>query len=255
MNAWGGAPQFGTLYGTPKWWCLELIARLKPAVAPDTAAAELNPVFGESAYVGIGQPDPKRPNPTIALKPARGIEGLDDEDGYRSGVIVLMVLVSLVLLIACVNVTTLLLARKSARQREFSLRLALGASYNRIFRQLLMESTLLVAGGAGLGWLFAVLATRALAVWAEIEGGLAPDGKVLLFTLVVSAVVSLFLGLAPLRQATQCSNDYGHENAYGRGSADTRGKMDRECDNGRADNIVLCLTGCRGPIAAQPSQF
>ena len=202
LNAWGGAPQFGTLYGTPKWWCLELIARLKPGVAPETAAAELNPVFGESAYVGIGQPDPKRPKPTIALKPARGIEGLDDEDGYRSGVIILMVLVSLVLLIACVNVTTLLLARKSARQREFSLRLALGASYKRIFRQLLMESTLLVAGGAALGWLLAVLATRALAVWAEIEDGLAPDGKVLLFTLVVSAVVSLFLGLAPLRQAT-----------------------------------------------------
>lgn len=202
LNAWGIAPQFGTLYGTPKWWCLELIARLKPGVEAKSAVAELNPVFGEAAYVGIGQPDPKRPKPMITLKPARGIEGLDEEDGYRSGVIVLMILVALVLLIACVNVTTLLLARKSARQREFSLRLALGAAYSRIFRQLLIESTLLVTGGAALGWLFAVLATRALAVWAEIEGGLAPDVRVLLFTLAVSAVVSLFLGLAPLRQAT-----------------------------------------------------
>lgn len=202
LNAWGIAPQFGTLYRTPKWWCLELIARLKPGVGPEAAAAELNPVFGESAYVGIGQPDPKRPKPTITMKPARGIEGLDDEDAYRSGVIVLMILVGLVLLIACVNVTTLLLARKSARQREFSLRLALGAGYSRIFRQLLMESMLLVAGGAALGWFFAILATRALAVWAELEGGLAPDANVLLFTLGVSAVVSLFLGLAPLRQAT-----------------------------------------------------
>jgi len=202
LNAWGIAPQFGTLYGTPKWWCLELIARLNPGVRPETAAAELNPVFGAGAYVGIGEPDPKRPKPTITLKPARGIEGLDEEDGYRNGVIVLMILVGLVLLIACVNVTTLLLARKSARQREFSLRLALGAAYSRIFRQLLIESALLVAGGAALGWFFAVLATRALAVWAEIEGGLAPDVRVLLFTLVISAVVSLLLGLAPLRQAT-----------------------------------------------------
>ena len=126
LNAWGGAPQFGTVDGTPKWWCLELIARLKPGVGPDTAAAELNPAFAEAADVGIGQLDPKRPKPAIALKLARGIEGLDDDDGYRSGVIVLMILVSLVLLIACVNVTTLLLARKSARQREFSLRLAAG---------------------------------------------------------------------------------------------------------------------------------
>ena len=202
LNAWGMSPQFGTLYGEPKWCCLELIGRLNPGVSPEAAGAELNPSFAQAAYIGLGQPDPSLPKPTLTLKPARGIEGLDDDNTYRSGVLVLMALVGLVLLIACVNVTVLLVVRKSARQREFSLRLALGARYSRIFRQLLLESALLVAGGAVLGWIFAAWATRALAAWAEVESGLAPDRTVLLFTFAVSGAVALLLGLAPLRQVT-----------------------------------------------------
>lgn len=202
LNAWGGSTQFGTLYGEPRWWCLELIARLQPGISPQAAAAELNPSFAQAALIGIGQPDASQPKRSLELKPARGIEGLDDDNTYRSGVLVLMTLVGLVLLIACVNVTMLLVARKSARQREFSLRLALGARYSRIFQQLLLESSLLVLSGAVLGWIFATWATRALAVWAEVESGLAPDRSVLLFTFAISGCVALLLGLAPLRQAT-----------------------------------------------------
>ena len=53
LNAWGMSPQFGTLYGAPSWWCLELIARLKPGVSPEAAAAELNPSFAQAAYIGL----------------------------------------------------------------------------------------------------------------------------------------------------------------------------------------------------------
>ena len=109
-----------------------------------------------------------------------------------------MILVGLVLVIACTNVAMLLVAKKSARQREFSLRLALGASRLQIFRQLLLESTLLVTIGAVLGWIFALAATRALASWSQIETGLAPDGTVLLFTLAICAVAAFAFGLAPL---------------------------------------------------------
>src|SRR5512146_1128322 len=202
LNAWGTEPANGTLYGTPRWWCLELIARLNPGVSPKSAATEVNPTFAEAAYIGLGRPDASQPRRTLAFKPARGIEGMEEEDNLRTSVLVLMTLVGLVLLIACVNVTTLLLARKSARQREFSLRLALGASYGHIFRQLLMESLILVTAGAALAWGFALPATHALAVWAEIESGLVPDGSVLLFTLAISAAACLVFGLAPLRQAT-----------------------------------------------------
>src|SRR5262249_17875826 len=93
--------------------------------------------------------------------------------------------------------------RNAGRQREFSLRTALGGSGTRLFRQLLAESTLLVVAGAGLGWLFAISATNALARWSLLERSLAPNGTVLWFTLAVSALVALIFGLAPFRNAMQ----------------------------------------------------
>ena len=198
LNAWGTAPEYNTLYGTPTWWCLQLIARLGHGVSQSQALAEVNPRFQRVAYTGLSAPDPKAPKVTLVFQPARGIEGLDTGSNYKTGVTVLMTLVSLVLIIACTNVAMLLVAKKSARQREFSLRLALGASRWQIFRQLLLESILLVSGGAILGWMFALAATHALAAWSQIESGLAPDASVLLFTFAISALASLVFGLAPL---------------------------------------------------------
>jgi len=198
LDAWGTPAENGTLYTSPTWWCLEVIARLAPGVSSSQALAEVTPRFQRVAYTGLSAPDPKVPKVTLAFQPARGIQGLDSGGTYKTGVTVLMTLVGLVLLIACTNVAMLLVAKKSARQREFSLRLALGASRWQIFRQLLLESVLLVTLGALLGWLFAVVATRALASWSQIETGLTPDGTVLLFTLVVCAAAALVFGLAPL---------------------------------------------------------
>ncbi|HEV2115340.1 MAG TPA: ABC transporter permease [Terriglobales bacterium] len=201
LNAWGTPAQSNTLYGTPTWWCLELIARLAPGTSPQAALAEVNPLFQRAAYLGLGTPDPKLPRRTLALQPARGIEGLDEGSTVRTGTFVLMGLVGLVLVIDCVNVAMLLVARNSARQREFSLRLALGASRGQMFRQLLLESALLVVWGAALGWLFALGATRVLAAWSRLEISLSPDLTVLLFTVSVSVAAALAFGLAPLRLA------------------------------------------------------
>jgi predicted permease len=198
LNAWGSAPEYNTLYGTPTWWCLQLIARLAPAVSPQQALAEVTPRFQRVAYTGLSAPDPKVPKVTLSFQPARGVEGLDTGGGYRIGVTVLMTLVGLVLLIACTNVAMLLVAKKSARQREFGLRLALGAGRWQIFRQLLLESALLVTGGATLGWLFALGATSALAAWSQIETGLVADRTVLLFTLGICTAAAVVFGLAPL---------------------------------------------------------
>jgi predicted permease len=110
-----------------------------------------------------------------------------------------MALVALVLLIACGNVAMLIVARNASRQHDFSLRMALGASKRSLFRQLLAESALLMLAGGSVGWIFAVFATRALAVWARIETGLAPDRTVLLFTTAISILATVVFSLAPLR--------------------------------------------------------
>jgi len=113
----------------------------------------------------------------------------------------LMAMVGLVLLIALTNVVMLLTARNAARQREFSMRLALGAGRRDLLRQLLAESLLLVATGGVLAWVFAKMATRALGSWAQIESSLAPDRTVLAFALGILVVAALLFGLAPLRIA------------------------------------------------------
>jgi predicted permease len=204
LNAWGIPSKVNAaingLYSSPKWWSLRMMARLRPGITPMQAQQALAGTFGEAAKLGIGTIDPKAWKPLLDFAPARGIAGYNDQ--YREPVRILMGLVALVLLIACTNVAMMLQARNSVRQREFSLRLAIGAGKSRIFRQLLSESLLLVTAGAVLGWLFALLATRMLASWSEIETGLNPDRNVLLFTLLVSAAAALIFGLIPLWSAT-----------------------------------------------------
>jgi predicted permease len=196
LNAWGNSASETSLYGTPKWWCLPLIARLKRNVTPEQAQSALQSTFGEAAKIGVGAIDPKKWKPLLDFDPAKGIEGFNQQ--YSEPVRILMGLVVLVLLIACANVALLIMARNEVRQREFSLRFAVGAEKTRLFRQLLTESSLLVVGGTSLGWVFALFATDALAAWSGIETGLSPNHTVLLFTLAISAVSALAFGIAPL---------------------------------------------------------
>lgn len=196
LNAWGGPAALASLYGTPKWWCLRMMARLHDNITPAQANAALESTFGEAAKIGVGSIDPKKWKPVLDFDPAKGVQGYNQQ--YRDQVHILMALVLLVLLIACTNVSLLLMARNEARQREFSLKMAIGADSLHVFRQLLTESSLLVAGGAALGWIFAIFATRALAAWSQIESGLDPDRNVLLFTFATSLLVALAFGLAPL---------------------------------------------------------
>src|SRR5271155_4281123 len=97
---------------------------------------------------------------------------------YGKPLRMLMAMVGLVLLISLTNVVMLLMARNSTRQREFSLRLALGARRGELLRQLLTESLLLVTVGGALAWGFAEFATRTLGRWATIDSSLAPDRTV-----------------------------------------------------------------------------
>jgi predicted permease len=199
LNAWGMPASGSTLYGTPSWWCLRLIGRLSPHATAPQALANLDPAFQRAALIGLGTPDPKNPKPVLELSPAKGIQGFRDQ--YAQPIEILMAMVGLVLLIACANVAMLLIARNSARQREFSMRVALGAGPGRLLRQLLAESLLLVTAGAALGWMFAISASRALAAWSSLEVPFSLDSNVLLFTLAISFACAVVFGLAPLRSA------------------------------------------------------
>ncbi|HEY2471212.1 MAG TPA: ABC transporter permease [Terracidiphilus sp.] len=200
LNAWGNSVEDGKIYTTnPTWWCLRLIGRLGPGVTPAQAVAALNPIFQRAAYIGLGSPAQGEKPPTLNLEDAKGFPGYSMQ--YGKPLRLLMTMVGFVLLIAFSNVVMLLTARNATRQREFSMRLALGARRRDLFRQLLTESLLLVLSGGILAWLFAIAATRSLAAWAQIESSLAPDRTVLFFALCILAVAALLFGLAPLRIA------------------------------------------------------
>ncbi len=200
LNAWGNPLEDGkTYHENARWWCLRMLGRLAPGVTRAQATAQLQSTFQAAAYVGLGNPEPGEQRPVLSLREAKNFPGYEEQFGKPLRM--LMAMVGLVLLIAFSNVVMLLMARNATRQREFSLRLALGAGRGELFRQLLTESMLLVALGGGMAWLFGASATKALGAWAQIEASLAPDHTVLGFTLGILVLAALLFGLAPLRLA------------------------------------------------------
>jgi predicted permease len=131
------------------------------------------------------------------------------QENFGQSLYVLMVAVGLVLLIACANLATLLLARAANRKKEISVRLALGASRSHLIRQLLTESVLMSGLGGLLGLLFASWGTHALlALIADANNGAivldaGMDARVLLFMFVVAVLTGILFGLAPALRASK----------------------------------------------------
>ena len=196
----------GTGFRNPENLSLSVVARLEPGTTLEQARAQLT-----SLWPGI-QTDTLPPlyqGEQRALFFARrvdvesiatGISFQRERFGYQ--LTVLMGLVGLVLLISCLNLANLTLARGTAREHEIGIRVALGASGWRLVRQLITESVMLSGAGALLGLAFAFWTSRLLAntMWTgyvPLDLDLKPDIRVLLFTAGVAGLTTLLFGLAP----------------------------------------------------------
>jgi predicted permease len=191
---------------------LYLIGRLKPGVGVEQAGAETNLLFKQllNDYSGP-QPSAKRlqdiQQATVELTPAgRGLSELRRE--FSLPLKILMVVVGVVLLIACANIANLLMARAAARQQEFTVRLALGASPGRIGRQLFTESLLLAVIGGLAGILLGSWGSSAMVSMVSsgpqiLPLNVEPDLRVLAFTLIVSVVSAVVFGTAPAIRASR----------------------------------------------------
>lgn len=199
FNAWGNSAEDGMYLTKQNFWCMKLMVRTAPGVSREQALARAQTIFQQAAYIGVAAKRAGGETYKLSFSDAKQFDTQDDS--LAGGLKMLMAMVGLVLLIAMSNVAMLLMARNASRQREFSVRLALGAGRREMARQLLTESALLVALGGTAAWAFALGATRALGTWAQIESNLQPDGTVLWFTLCVLLLLALVFGLAPLRAA------------------------------------------------------
>ncbi len=174
---------------------LALVGRLKEGVTLGQAQGEADQIFPQLLF------EHKRPE--IKANYTAQLTVLKDyvSGKLRRSLIVLWCAVGLILLIVCVNLSNLLLARLAARTKEFGMRSALGAGRGRIVRQLLTESMVLAAGGAVLGLALAIVTIRYLAHQGSIALPLLSmvriDGTVLAWTLLIALAAAVLFGAAP----------------------------------------------------------
>lgn len=209
---------------TPGWDALrdrrtrwmQVFGRLKPGVTPEQAKAALQPIYKAIINSEVQQEAFRNASKYTkdrflesSVDVIGGAQGRPQfRDRFSRPLTVLMCTVGLVLLISCANVANLLLARATARQREVSVRIALGAKRSRIISQLLCESVLLSIAGGVLGMLLAVwLDSYLLSVMPQGSAPLSiqalPDLRVFAFTFLVSVLTGVIFGLVPALQSTR----------------------------------------------------
>jgi len=204
----------GCLNNRHCWW-LNVIGRMKPGVRGQQANAELARISGDvlretmpPGWEATGE----RQDRTYIFSSNSGEQGWSFlRYQFTDPLLILMTLVSLVLLIACANMSVLLLARASARHREIAVRLSVGAGRARVVRQLLTEGVLLSVAGGLAGTLCAFWLTRILIAFVSDRHGpgqfthlkVQPDWRIVLFAFGVALVSGILFGLAPALRSTR----------------------------------------------------
>ena len=183
-----------------------LFGRLREDATPAAATSELNAI---DAQLAKEYPTPSAVTTPLVANQVRGFANIGSRRRAQVVAVFLTVLVSLVLMIACVNVGNLLLVRGAMRQREFALRRALGAGRNRVLQQLLTESLLLAIAGGICGLVFAqwsnALLERSLPMLQGIfalQLNFDLDWRVIAFATAVSLATTVLCGLLPAWRAS-----------------------------------------------------
>ena len=196
------------------------VGRLRPGVTLQQARADMDSI---AHRLSILYPEADKNSGVTLLSMKEDLVG-----DVQPFLVVLLAAVGFLLLIACANVASLLLARSMARSGEFAIRSALGASRTRIVRQLLTESLLLAGAGGVLGFLLAFFGTkaiiRALPGALPRSGEVSVDWRVLLFTLAVSLLAGIVFGLAPALKTSRTNLQEVLRQA-GRGAAGARHRL------------------------------
>ena len=187
------------------WWVL-MMGRIKPGVSSETSQASLNVALNAAVRATM---DVKKDNQLPRLVLRDGSRGQNPSiEGFAKPLVVLMALAGLVLLLACANLANLLLARAGVRQREMSVRLAMGAGQRRILRQMMTESLLLsfLGGASGLllAWLVRNTIPRLLSnAWDPPAFSARLSWPIFAFAAAVSVLTGIVFGLAPAWKSTR----------------------------------------------------
>lgn len=194
----------------PADYRFQILGRLKSNVTLKPAATETATLLRQFSTTYF-TPEPTR---TVTLQHT-AFFGNTDDPRFQAGVAALMLLVGMVLFVACANVANMLLARGAVRQREISVRLALGASRARVVRQLITESILLSLAGGAAGLAVSVVVSKLLRVALsqllafhfgsdfDFSLNLNPDARVLSYAVVLSLLAGIVFGLSPALQFTK----------------------------------------------------
>jgi predicted permease len=195
---------------------VNVFGRLKPGISREQGQASLQSYFHAMLEMEVKQAEFNKATAEVRARflqnVIQALPGSQGQPYFRkmlsTPLWVLMALTGGVLLIACANVASLLIARAASRQKEIAIRLAIGAGRFRIIRQLLVESLLLSIAGGILGLLLAVATDHALLAFlppetVDLKMSTTPDLRILLFATAVSLLTGLIFGLVPALQSTK----------------------------------------------------
>ena len=202
-----------SIYSMPHGWWLAAMGRLQAGWTLEKVSAQLDsisPGIMAETLPPVYQADSRKQYLQKKLAAFPGSTGLSNlRRQYESPLWLLLAITGLVLLIACANLTNLMLVRASAREKEIAVRIALGAARGRILRQLFTESLVIALLGAALGTVLARMLSSFLVRYLSGEGdvrhifvGLVMDWRVLGFTAALAILTCVMVGLAPALKAT-----------------------------------------------------